>query len=250
MFFDGQEDICKSPGLFSLISSPEERNKGKKTPQLSPKMTDLRTKPRRGQPLDPIRYARLIDEFINTSLASFHTCENFSAHRGFDLANTDRAIVSLMRVPFAPYYDTKFILKWFKTDNQQQAHIEKVQLEAASLHHAAEAFRRNNNCARAPRVYSVREQRNLIAMEYLPGRGYRDSYPQWWSKERMIRFVRQMAVVRLAVMTQAENQLGVPRHALDGRRVGPYCSNVWWDDSRVSLPPSPLFRLIVYNVTT
>jgi len=207
-------------------------------------MTDLRTKPRSGQRLDPTRYTRLIDEFLDTSLADFQTPENFSAARGVGLANHGRAIVSLMRVPFAPYYDTKFIFKWFKTDHDVQAHIEQVELEAASLHHAAEAFRRNNNFARVPRVYAVRTERNLIAMEYLPGKGYRDSYRQWWSKERMIRFVRQMAVVRLALMTQVENQLGIPRGALDGRRVGPYCSHVWWEHDRVSLPHVLSFTLL------
>jgi len=242
--------IQTSRAHFAYLQLQRKERK-EKTKRARPKMTDLRKKPRSGQPIDPIRYARLIDEFLDTSLADFHTPENFSAARGVELSNHLLSIVSLMRVPFAPYYDTKFILKWFKTENHNLAPIEQVELEAASLHHAAEAFQRNNNVARAPRVYAVRAEQNLIAMECLPGRGYRDSYPQWWSKERMIRFVRQLAVVRLAVMTQVENQLGVPRHASDARRVGPYCSSVWWENERVSLPPCPLFLLLlVYNVTT
>jgi len=252
MLFDGQ-GIYKSSGPFSLISSPRgKKEKNKKNNNTRSKMTDLRTKPRPGQPIDTNLYARLLDEFLDTSLAAFQTPENFSAALGVELANHQRAIVTLMRVPFAPYYDTKFIFKWFRTENYVQPHIEQVDLEAASLRHAAEAFQRNNNFARAPRVYTTRRERNLIAMECLPGRGYRDGLPEWWPKERMVRFVRQLAVVRLAIMTQVQNQLGVPRHAPDGGgRIGPYCSFVWWDDHRVSLPPSPLFlRLIVYNATT
>ena len=213
-------------------------------------MTDVWAKPRSGSPINPIRYSQLIDNFLDTSYQTFITDENFSAARGDQLANTERAIVSLMRVPYAPYYDTKFILKWFRTEGFVQAPIEQVELEAASLHHAAEAFQRNNNCSRAPRVYTVRTQRNLIAMECLPGRRYHDCTLAWWPKERLIRFVRQMAVVRLAIMTQVENQLGVPRHNPDGRRVGPFCSHVWWENDRVSLSQSPpRFRLVVYNVT-
>jgi len=213
-------------------------------------MTDLWTKPRSGQPINPIRYSQLLDDFLDTSYQTFGTDEEFGTARGEQLANHARAMVCRMRVPFAPYYDTKFILKWFRTEGFAQAPIEQVELEAASLRHAAEAFQRNNNFSRVPRVYAVRAQRNLIAMECLPGRPAREGKWERWPKERMIRFVRQVAVVRLAIMTQVENQLGVPRHAPDGRRVGPFCAHVWWEDGNVSLPQSPtLLRPIVYNVT-
>ena len=201
-------------------------------------MATVQTKPCSGQPLDPPHYTGLINRYLDSGHSIYITTENFSSARGTLLADTERAIVSLMRVPFAPYFDTKFILKWFRTAASAQAHMEMAELEAASLHHAAEAFRRNNNFSRAPRVYAVRADWDLIAQECLPGRGFHDSNPDWWPKERMIRFVRQMAVARLALLTQVENQLGVPRHAPDGRRVGPYCANAWWDHGRVSLPPS------------
>ena len=212
-------------------------------------MATFQTKPRSGQPLDPPHYTELINRYLDSSHSIYITTENFASARGAQLANTERAIVSLMRVPFAPYFDTKFILKWFRTANFVQAPVEQCELEAASLHHAAEAFRRNNNFSRAPRVYAVRANQNFIAQECLPGRGFQDSNFDWWPKERMIRFVRQMAVIRLALLSQVENQLGVPRHAPDGRRVGPYCSNIWWDNNRVSLPPS-LSLLYLLQVPT
>ena len=201
-------------------------------------MAIVQTKPRSGQPLDPPHYTELINRYLDSGHSIYITTENFTSARGDDLASHGRAIVSLMRVPFAPYFDTKFILKWFRTGAFVQAHAEQCELEAASLHHAAEAFQRNNNFSRAPRVYAVRAEQNFIAQECIPGRVFRDVHPSWWPKERIIRFVRQMAVARLALLSQAENQLGVPRHAPDGRRVGPYCSNFWWENNRVSLPPS------------
>ena len=210
-------------------------------------MATFQTKPRSGQPLDPPHYTELINRYLDSSHSIYIRTENFASARGVQLANTERAIVSLMRVPFAPYFDTKFILKWFRTANFAQAPVEQAELEVASLHHAAEAFRRNNNFSRAPRVYAVRANQNFIAQECLPGRGFQDSNFDWWPKERVIRFVRQMAVIRLALLSQVENQLGVPRHALDGRRVGPYCAHVWWEYNRVSLPP--LFLCFIdYNV--
>ena len=206
-------------------------------------MATVQTKPRAGQPLDPPHYTELINRYLDSGHAFYITTENFSFARGTLLANHSRSIVSLMRVPFAPYFDTKFILKWFRTAASAQAPAEMVELEAASLHHAAEAFRRNNNLSRAPRAYAVRADWDFIAQECLPGRGFHDSNQDWWPKERMIRFVRQVAVARLALLTQVENQLGVPRHAPDGRRVGPYCAHVWWEDNRVSLPPP--FALLI-----
>jgi len=212
-------------------------------------MATIQTKPRSGQPLDPPHYTELINRYLDSGHSIYGTTENFTAARGNDLASHERAIVSLMRVPFAPYFDTKFILKWFRTANFTQAPVEQAELEAASLHHAAEAFRRNNNFSRAPRVYAVRANQNYIAQECIPGRGLRDGRLEWWPKERMIRFVRQMAVARLALLSQAENQLGVPRHGPDGRRVGPFCAHVWWENNRVSLPP--LFLCFIdYNVPT
>ena len=212
-------------------------------------MATVQTKPRSGQPLDPPHYAELINRYLDSAHSVYITTENFTRARGTLLANHSRAMVSLMRVPFAPYFDTKFILKWFRTANFAMAPVEQAELEAASLHHAAEAFRRNNNFSRAPRVYAVRANQDFIAQECLPGRGYHDSNRNWWPKERMIKFIRQVAVARLALLSQVENQLGVPRHAPDGRRVGPYCSHVWWEDNRVSLPPLVLC-FIDYNVRT
>ncbi|PWW78562.1 hypothetical protein C7212DRAFT_342202 [Tuber magnatum] len=197
-------------------------------------MTDLRTKPRSGQLLDPEVYGRYIDRYLNAGYRIHESYGDFCSARGTRLANHERAHVSLMRVPYAPYYDTKFVLKYFRTQRSSLAPNELAELEAASLHHAAEAFQRNN-IGRAPRVYAVRTEEDLIAMEWIRGKGYRDSSPEWWPKERMIKFVRQMAVVRLAILTQAENQLGVPRHNPDGRRVGPFCSHVWWDNERYRL---------------
>ncbi|PUU83429.1 hypothetical protein B9Z19DRAFT_1119254 [Tuber borchii] len=199
-------------------------------------MATVQKKPRSGQPLDSPHYTELINHYLDSG-HSTHRSDDFysaSAHNAYDdlLANTSRATVTLMRVPFAPYFDTKFILKLFKTAYFAQAPVEQAELEAASLHHAAEAFRRNNNISRAPRVYVIRADQNYIAQECIPGRGFRDSYPQWWPKERLIKFVRQVAVARLALLSQVENQLGAPRHAPDGRRVGPYCSGVWWENAR------------------
>ncbi|PUU78671.1 hypothetical protein B9Z19DRAFT_1101234 [Tuber borchii] len=195
-------------------------------------MATVQTKPRSGQPLDPPHYTELIDRYLDSGHSIYGTTHNFTSARGTELANHSRAIVSLMRVPFAPYFDTKFILKWFRTGHFVQAPVEQAELEAASLHHAAEAFRRNNNFSRAPRVYAVRANQNFIAQECLPGRGFRDSRTVWWPKERVIKFIRQMAVARIALLSQAENQLGVPRHAPDGRRVGPFCAHVWWENNR------------------
>ena len=234
MLFD-MGKIYKSPGPFSLVPCLRREKKNNKT---RPKMAIVQTKPRSGQPLDPPHYTELINRYLDSGHSIYITTENFTSARGDDLASHGRAIVSLMRVPFAPYFDTKFILKWFRTGAFVQAHAEQCELEAASLHHAAEAFQRNNNFSRAPRVYAVRAEQNFIAQECIPGRVFRDVHPSWWPKERIIRFVRQMAVARLALLSQAENQLGVPRHAPDGRRVGPYCSNFWWENNRVSLPPS------------
>ncbi|PUU83425.1 hypothetical protein B9Z19DRAFT_964135 [Tuber borchii] len=195
-------------------------------------MATIQTKPRSGQPLDPPHYTELINRYLDSGHSIYITTENFTVARGQMLANTSRAIVSLMRVPFSPYFDTKFILKWFRTANFAQAPVEQAELEAGSLHHAAEAFRRNNNFSRAPRVYTIRANENYIAQECIPGRGFRDGRPRWWPKERLIRFVRQVAVARLALLSQVENQLGVPRHAPDGQRVGPFCANVWWRDNQ------------------
>ena len=212
-------------------------------------MATVQTKPCSGQPLDPPHYTGLINRYLDSGHSIYRTIENFSFARGTLLANHSRSIVSLMRVPFAPYFDTKFILKWFRTEADAQPRREMAELEAASLHHAAEAFRRNNNFSRVPRVYAVRPDRDFIAQECLPGRGFHDSNQDWWPKERMIKFVRQVAVARLVLLTQVENQLGVPRHAPDGRRVGPYCAHVWWEYGRVSLPP--LFLCFIdYNVPT
>ncbi|KAG0129053.1 hypothetical protein HOY82DRAFT_488669 [Tuber indicum] len=194
-------------------------------------MTDFGAKPRSGLLLNSNIYTELITDFLDRGHISYHTHIDFSRACGVQLRDHERARVTLMRVPFAPYYDTSFILKLFKTEDFVQAPRVQVEMEAASLHHAAEAFRRNN-IGRVPRVYALRSQENLIAMERIHGRGYRDWHQHWWPKERMIRFVRQMAAIRIAVMTQVENQQGVPRHASDGGRVGPYCGNLWWDNDR------------------
>ena len=188
-------------------------------------MTDVWTKPRSGQPINPIGYSQLIDNFLDTNYQTFRTDKNFSAARRDQLVNHARAIVSLMWVPYTPYYDTKFILKSFRKERFVQAPIEQEELEAASLHHAVEAFQHNKNFSPASRVYAVWVQRNFIPMECLLGRGYLNGTPAWSPKERMIRFVRQV-----------ENQLKVPRHNPDGRTVEPFCSPVWPEDGIVSLP--------------
>ncbi|KAG0633439.1 hypothetical protein HOY80DRAFT_896521 [Tuber brumale] len=194
-------------------------------------MTDLRTKPRSGRLLNSNIYTEHINGYLDTGSSDYPTHDDFARAHGVRLRDHERARVTLMRVPFAPYYDTSFILKLFRIEGFVQAPTVRVEMEAASLHHAAEAFRRNN-IGRVPGVYALRSQENLIAMERIHARGYRDGHQHWWPKERMIRFVRQMAAIRLAVMTQVENQLGVPRHAPDGGRVGPYCGNLWWDNDR------------------
>ncbi|CAZ81511.1 unnamed protein product [Tuber melanosporum] len=194
-------------------------------------MADLSTKPRSGRLLETAAFTELVDRYIEGHIHS-HSAERFALSGGIRLADTDRAVVALMRVPHPPYYDTSFIAKYFKTTNYEQAHREQVELEAASLHHAGEAFQRNNNISRSPRVYNLRPERNLIAMERIRARGVRDSPQTRWAKERMIKFVRHMAVVRLAILTQVENELGVPRHSTHGGRVGPYCAFVWWDMDR------------------
>ncbi|KAG0132788.1 hypothetical protein HOY82DRAFT_642287 [Tuber indicum] len=194
-------------------------------------MADLSTKPRSGRLLETAAFSELVDRYIEGHIHR-HSAERFALSGGIRLADTDRAVVALMRVPHPPYYDTSFILKYFKTANYEQAPREQVELEAASLHHAGEAFQRNNNISRSPRVYNLRPERNLVAMERIHARGARDSRQTRWAKERMIKFVRHMAAVRLAILTQVENELGVPRHSPHGGRVGPYCAFVWWDMDR------------------
>ncbi|KAG0134378.1 hypothetical protein HOY82DRAFT_637530 [Tuber indicum] len=190
-------------------------------------MEDLTTKPRSGR-LSIEHVTRYIDVCGNERPRP----DDLAMSYGITLANTDRGLVSLMRVPYSPYYNTSFILKYFKTGDHVQAHREQMEVEAASLHHAAEALQRNNNICRAPEVYDVWPDQNVIAMERIRGRGFWESPQGWWSKERMIKFVRHMAVVRLAILTQVENELGVPRHSTDRWRVGPYCGGVWWDEDR------------------
>ncbi|CUS07847.1 unnamed protein product [Tuber aestivum] len=197
-------------------------------------MTDLGSIPRSGRLLDSEVYTRLLDQYLDVGHRLYKGTEALCVDRGLRLADTFRAYVALMRVPYAPYYDTSFILKYFKTGRRSQVPREQVELEGAGLNHAAEAFRRNN-VGRAPRVYALRPALDLIAMEFIRGKGYRDSSPGWWPKERMIKFVRQMAVFRLAILTQVENQLGVPRNAPYEGRVGPYCSEVWWDQDKSRL---------------
>lgn len=53
--------------------------------------------------------------------------------------------------------------------------------------------------------FAVWAGRNLIAMECLPVRRDHDNSLALWGMQRIIRFVRQVAVVRLAIMTQVEN---------------------------------------------
>ncbi|CUS09629.1 unnamed protein product [Tuber aestivum] len=195
-------------------------------------MTDLGTIPRSGRLLDPAVYTELLGQYLDVGRRLCKGTEELCTDRGLRLADTSRAYVAMMRVPYAPYYDTNFILKYFRTGRGSQAHREQAELEGASLDHAAEAFRRNN-VGRAPRVYALRPALDLIAMECIRGKGYRDSSSGWWTKERMIKFVRQMAVFRLAILTQVENQLGVPRNAPHEGRVGPYCSHVWWEYDKV-----------------
>ncbi|KAG0132789.1 hypothetical protein HOY82DRAFT_642290 [Tuber indicum] len=194
-------------------------------------MADLSRKPRSGRLPETAAINELVDSFIEVYSRGYRSIGDFAVS-GTTLSNSLRAVVAMMRVPHPPYYDTSFILKYFKTANHVQPEREQVELEAASLHHAAEAFRRNNNISRCPRVYNLRSEQNLVAMERIHARGLRDSPQTQWSKERMIKFVRQMAVTRLAILTQVENQLGVPRHSARGGRVGPYCSFVWWDENR------------------
>jgi len=203
-------------------------------------MTDLQTKPRSGRLLNSTTYTTLINNYLDMGQSTYGGPRIFGNARGDRLADHERAAVARMRVPFAPYYDTAFILKSFRGRGLPQAASEQADKEAASLHHAAEAFQRNNNISRVPRVYSCRPQDRYIAMENIHGRGYRDrdSRPYLWSRESMIRFVRQMAVIRIAMMTQVENQLGVPREAPDGRRVGPHCGPQWLENDRVPPPPS------------
>ena len=203
-------------------------------------MTDLQTKPRSGRLLNSTAYTALIDNYLDMGHSNYETHRDFAQSRGDRLADHERAMVTRMRVPFAPYYDTTFILKWFQGEGFPEVASEKVDKEAASLHHAAEAFQRNN-IGRVPRVYACRPQDRYIAMERIRGRTYRhrDSRPYLWPKESMIRFVRQMAAIRLAMMTQVENQLGVPREAPDGGRVGPHCGPEWCENDRVHPPPPP-----------
>ncbi|KAG0132793.1 hypothetical protein HOY82DRAFT_642308 [Tuber indicum] len=198
-------------------------------------MAELSTKPRSGRLPEPAAPNELVDRYIEVYCRGYRSIEHFAVSSGTTLANTGRAVVALMRVPYPPYYDTSFILKQFKTANHKQAHREQVELEAASLHHAGEAFQRNNNVSRSPRVYTLRPEQDFVAMERIHARGLRDSPQAQWAKERMIKFVRHMAAVRLAILTQVENQLGVPRHSAHGGRVGPYCSFVWWEEDRFAL---------------
>ncbi|KAG0134369.1 hypothetical protein HOY82DRAFT_590279 [Tuber indicum] len=131
---------------------------------------------------------RLLSIYIQAYRLEHRTAYAFAFSGGTRLANTERAVVSLLRIPYSPCYDTSFILKYFKTEDFVQAHQEQVALEAASLHHAAEAFQRNNNICRAPRVHHVWPEENLIAMERIRGRNFPECEQAWWSKERMIRW--------------------------------------------------------------
>ncbi|KAG0134373.1 hypothetical protein HOY82DRAFT_637501 [Tuber indicum] len=190
-------------------------------------MSDYRTKPRAG-PLDSQLLTRLIEPYG----LQYPTAEVFTTSSNIRLENTEWARVSQMRIPYSPYYDTNFIMKLFRPDGHSRAMEEQVAVEAASMQHAAEALQRNNNICRAARVYHVWPQKGLIAMELIRARDFRASAQGWWSKERMIKFVRHMAVIRLAILTQAENELGDPQHTTDGGRVGPCCAGAWWDLER------------------
>ncbi|RPB03504.1 hypothetical protein L873DRAFT_1841128 [Choiromyces venosus 120613-1] len=195
-------------------------------------MSTLDRKPQPGRLLEPEQTTTFIEAYLNVGQFRFNGFADFTSRRAQRLVDHERAEVALMRVPYSPYFDTQFILKSFKTSFHVQAHMEQVLLEAASLHHAAEAFRRNN-IGRAPRVLALRSEVDVIAMECIRGRGVRDSYPEWWSKERHIKFIRQMAAIRIAMLTQTENQTGLPFwDPPNPERVGPYCGNVWWDAGR------------------
>ncbi|KAG0135314.1 hypothetical protein HOY82DRAFT_589980 [Tuber indicum] len=155
-------------------------------------MADLSTKPRSGRLPETAAISELVDSFIQVYSRGYRSMGDFAVS-GTTLSDSLRAVVAMMRIPYPPYYDTSFILKYFKTANHVQPEREQVELEAASLHHAAEAFRRNNNISRSPRVYNLLPEQNLVAMERIHARGLRDSPQTQWSKERMIKFVRQMA---------------------------------------------------------
>ncbi|KAG0132791.1 hypothetical protein HOY82DRAFT_642295 [Tuber indicum] len=196
-------------------------------------MADLSTGPRSGRLPETAAINELVDCFVEVYGRGYRSIGDFALSGGTMLSDTERAVVALMRVPYPPYYDTSFILKHFKTANHVQPEREQVELEATSLHHDADAFQRNNNISQSPRVYTLRPEQNLVAMERIHARNVRDSPQTRWAKERMIKFVRHMAAVRLAILTQVENELGVPRQSSNGGRVGPYLSFGWWDIDRL-----------------
>ncbi|KAG0134375.1 hypothetical protein HOY82DRAFT_590281 [Tuber indicum] len=160
-------------------------------------MSDYRTKPRAGQ--HDIQH---LSSLIKAYRLEYATDLDWAASSSIRLTNNSFAMVSLMRIPYSPYYDTSFIVKYFKPDNSMRERAEEVAAEAASMQHAAEAFQRNGNICQAPKVYHVWPKHNLIAMERIRARDLWVSAQGWWPKERMIKFVRHMAVIRLAILTQ------------------------------------------------
>ncbi|KAG0134374.1 hypothetical protein HOY82DRAFT_590280 [Tuber indicum] len=197
-------------------------------------MSDYRTKPSAGQ--HDIQH---LSSLIKAYRLEYATDLDWAASSSIRLTNNKFAMVSLMRIPYSPYYDTSFIVKYFKPDNSMRERAEEVAAEAASMQHAAEAFQRNGNICQAPKVYHVWPKHNLIAMERIRARDLWVSAQGWWPKERMIKFVRHMAVIRLAILTQVENELGVPRHSTDGGRVGPCCSVQYRFRNRINRGPFP-----------
>ena len=224
--------------VYNLATASQPIPNKRRTNETFREMTDLQTKPRSGQLLNSTTYTAFINNYLDLGHRTYPTHRDFTSARGDRLSDHERGLVTRMRVPFAPYYDTTFILKWFNGGGFPEAASEQADGEAASLHHAAEAFQRNN-IGRVPRVYACRTEDRYIAMERIHGRIYRhrDSRQYLWPKERMIRFVRPMVAIRLAMMTQVENQLGVPRVAQDGGRVGPHCGPPWCENDRVHPPP-------------
>ena len=152
-----------------------------------------------------------------------------------------------LRVPCPPTYDTKFVLKRFRS-------CDDVFDEIAAMEHARSAFNSWMPGSHiVPDTYWKSELSAMIAMEHIPGTNGSEVDMGFWTRSQRRGFVRQMAVIGICLIWGARDKASETsteamfrrrlRHksaaAYDGEGIDELFDNAL---SGIFAPPGPLLR--------
>jgi hypothetical protein len=162
------------------------------------------------------------------------------------LGYTDPSGVPI-RARFPPTRDSIFLLKSHSNVGEPTP-ASQIRAEAAALEHARSRFKAGIPGARiVPQVYLRNDQMGVIALERIRGTCLKDANMTSWTPRQRKRFVRQLAVLRIMLLTPYARSIGIPDLGEGGKEtVGPMNGPLYYSQGRVCGFSSFVFFVILF----